>query len=292
MPEDPTSLGPEPPYDLTDRRVVHAIEQRRRVQPRKEFSQHWLVDREALERIIAAAELTPATAVLEVGAGMGVLTAELARRAGRVVAVEIEREVLPVLREMTGGYANVEIINEDLLKVDPAQVFGDTPYVIAANLPYAITGLTLRHFLEAAHPPERMVILIQYEVAQRITAQPGDMSMLALSTQFYSQPHLVAKVPAQSFLPRPEVDSAIVVLDRHAPPATGELRDRLFAIAKISFSQRRKQLHNVLPAGLHLAATTVQSWLAEAGITPDRRPQTLSVAEWVRLAETFPLQRP
>ena len=282
------TLGPLPPYDLTNPRDVRSVERMFHLHARMSFSQHWLVDRDALDAIAAAAQLTRATSVLEVGAGMGVLTAELGRRAGRVVAVEIERDVLPVLREMTAAYPQVEVVNGDLLDIEPAQFFDATPYTLVANLPYAITAAALRHFLEAAHPPARMVILIQKEVAERLVAKPGDLSLIGLSVQFYSTPTIVRKVSAASFLPPPKVDSAIVVLDVHPSGVPSAVRDRLFQIARVAFSQRRKQLHNVLPGALHLSAEQVATWLAGVGISPDRRAQTLSLAEWVQLAESDP----
>ncbi len=282
------ALGPPSRLDLTDPRVVRDLMKRHNIEAQKSFSQHWLADRDVLDAIVQAAELTRADTVLEVGAGMGVLTVELGRRAGRVVAVEIEREVMRALREVTKPYPTIEIYNTDLLKINPTEYFGETPYKLVANLPYAITALTLRHFLEAAHPPTRIVILIQREVAERILAQPGEMSLLALSVQFYSTPRLITRVPARSFVPPPQVDSAVIELASHPPPLTGEARARLFAIAKLAFAQRRKQLHNVLPQALHMSAAQVGAWLAAAGITPDRRAQTLSVAEWVRLTELDP----
>ena len=283
------ALGPLPPYDLTNPRDVHSVERMFHLRARKSFSQHWLTDRAALDAIVTAARLTRASTVLEVGAGMGVLTAELGRRAGRVVAIEIERDVMPVLREMTSAYPQVEIVNADLLDIEPAQFFKDTPYTLVANLPYAITAAALRHFLEAAaHPPAHMVILIQKEVAERLIAKPGDLSLLGLSVQFYSTPEIVMRVPAASFMPPPRVDSAIVALVVHPAPVPVVIRDRLFKIARVAFSQRRKQLHNVLPGALHLSAEQVQAWLAGVGIAPDRRPQTLSLAEWIQLAESDP----
>lgn len=283
-----SALGPPPPWDLSNYKTVREVAQRYEIEARKAFSQHWLVDADALETIVTAAELQRTDNVLEVGAGMGVLTAELGRRAGRVVAVEIERDVMPVLRKMTKIYQIVEIINADLMTINPAEVFGAAPYKLVANLPYSITGLTLRHFLEDPHPPELMVILIQKEVAERITAQPGEMSLLALSVQFYATPRIIAKVPAASFMPPPEVDSAIVALTSHPPAALPELGARMFALAKLCFSQRRKQLHNTLPGAMHLPAAQVQAWLEAAGIAPERRPQTLSLAEWLHLAELMP----
>jgi len=222
---------------------------------------------------------------------MGVLTVELARRAGRVVAVEIEREVVRGLRDVTKPYPNIEIYNTDLLRVNPSDYFGDAPYKFAANLPYSVTAKAIRHFLEVDHPPTRMVMLIQQEVAERILAKPGDMSLLALSVQCFSTPRFIAKVPARSFSPPPKVDSAIIALDIHPPPLSSELRARLFVIAKLAFAQRRKQLHNILPGALHMPPPQVLNWLTEAGIASDRRPQTLSLEEWARLVELDPRPR-
>jgi 16S rRNA (adenine1518-N6/adenine1519-N6)-dimethyltransferase len=286
-----TDLGPPPPFNLCDPRVVQATARRFGIEARKSFSQHWLVDRDALDAILAAAELGHTDNVLEFGAGMGVLTAELARRAGRVTAVEIERDVLPALQAMTAPYPTVTIINDDLLRVNPSTVFGGAPYKVVANLPYAITAKALRHVLEAAHPPERVVVLIQREVALRIMAKPGDMSLLALSVQFFAAPRIVARVPAASFMPPPEVDSAIIALDRRPPLTDAATRDRLFNLAKLAFSQRRKQLHNILPGMMHLPQEEVLAWLASCQIAPDRRPQTLTMEEWIRLAESDPRPR-
>jgi 16S rRNA (adenine1518-N6/adenine1519-N6)-dimethyltransferase len=285
--DPPPDLGPPPRYDLTDLRVVRQLERRFGMHARKDFSQHWLVDRAVVDAIAQAADLTRADTVLEPGAGMGVLTVELARRAGRVVAVEIERAALAVLREVTGDYSNVTIAAADLLQVDPAAVCPGA-YVLAANLPYAITAMALRHFLENPHPPQRAVVLIQYEVAERIIAGPGQMSLLALSVHCYATPRLVMKVPASSFAPPPKVDSAVVALAPHPPPLDPPRRKRMFALARAAFAQRRKQMHNILPGAAGVPPEQVAEWLAAAGIAPDRRPQTLDLADWVRLTELDP----
>jgi len=273
-----------PVGDLANPAVLRALLRRHGIQPKKGLGQHLLVDRDALDATVVAAELTPDGAVMEVGAGPGVLTVELAARAGRVVAVEVDREILLVLREMTARFPNVEIINADLLKVDPAQVFGETPYKLVANLPYYITAPTLRHFLEASRPPERMVVMTQYEVAERMVAQPGAMSLLSLSVQFYGQARLVMRVPASAFFPPPQVDSAIVRVDvAPEPPLVGVARDRLFRLAHAGFAEKRKQLHNSLARNLHESPETISRWLAAASIEPSRRAQTLSLDDWLRL---------
>jgi 16S rRNA (adenine1518-N6/adenine1519-N6)-dimethyltransferase len=272
------------PLDLANIATLRALLQRHGLRPNKAFGQHLLVDRAALDSIVATADLQPDEHVIEVGSGTGVLTVELAQRAQRVVAVEIDRNILPVLHETTARFPNVEIIPRDLLDVNPSAVFGDQPYKLVANLPYYITALTLRHFLEAANPPRRLVVLVQKEVAERITARPGDMSLLALSVQFFGTPRLVAVVPAASFYPPPKVDSAIISVELFAqPPLSGEARERFFGLAHAGFAERRKQLHNSLARNLRIPQETVAAWLEEAGIEASRRAETLSVEEWLRL---------
>jgi 16S rRNA (adenine1518-N6/adenine1519-N6)-dimethyltransferase len=275
------------PLDLTDLRVVRYLLRKHGLSPNKGFGQHLLVDRAALDAVVAAAELAPDDAVLEVGAGMGVLTVALAERAGCVVAVELEREILPVLRDTTAHFANVEIIPRNLLEVQPEEVFGASAYKLVANLPYYITAPTLRHFLEATNRPTRLVVMVQKEVAERLVAGPGDLSLLGLSVQFYGQPQLVRVVPASSFYPPPKVDSAVVRVDLHPePPLDPATRDMLFGIAHAGFAERRKQLHNTLARNLRVPRQTIEAWLAAAEIDPTRRAETLSVEEWVRLTRT------
>jgi 16S rRNA (adenine1518-N6/adenine1519-N6)-dimethyltransferase len=222
--------------------------------------------------------------VLEVGAGPGVLTRELAQRARRVVAVELDRAVLPVLRETTAGLDNVEIIPRNLLEVQPEEVFGDEPYKLVANLPYYITSLILRYLLESANPPRVLVVMVQREVAERLVAGPGEMSLLALSVQFYGVPRIVSYVPATAFYPPPRVDSAVVRVDLHtAPPLDAAASEMFFALIHAGFAEKRKQLHNTLARHLSAPRETIRRWLAVAEIDPMRRAQTLSLDEWLRL---------
>jgi 16S rRNA (adenine1518-N6/adenine1519-N6)-dimethyltransferase len=272
------------PPDLTDIGSLKRLLARHGLRPNKSFGQHFLISRHALEAVIEAARLAPGDNVLEVGAGTGVLTVELAPRAKRVVAVELDRNILPVLRETTARFPNVEIIPRDLLDVHPEQVFGEEPYKLVANLPYYITALTLRHFLEASNRPREMVVMVQREVARRMTAAPGDMSLLGLSVQFYAEPRIVTYVPPTAFFPPPEVESAVVRLElRPEPPLTGAARERLFQLAHAAFAEKRKQIHNSLARNLHVPQETVARWLATADIAPTRRAETLSLDDWLRL---------
>jgi len=249
----------------------------------KALGQHLLVSRSALRLVVDAAELTPDDAALEVGAGHGALTIELARRARRVVAVELDRAILPVLRETTAPYPSVEIVERNLLDVEPEDLFGSEPYKLVANLPYYITAATLRHFLEARNPPRLLVVMVQREVAERMTASAGEMSLLSLSVQFYGAPRIVAQVPASAFYPPPKVDSAIVRIDLHPTPLSTEERDWFFTLARAGFAEKRKQIHNSLARHLDSDPARIQSWLDAAGIDPVRRAQTLSLEDWLGL---------
>ncbi|GAC1679205.1 MAG: 16S rRNA (adenine(1518)-N(6)/adenine(1519)-N(6)) -dimethyltransferase RsmA [Ktedonobacteraceae bacterium] len=284
--------------DLTDVRELRNLLFAHNMRPNKAFGQNFLIDRSILQSIVEAAEIGADDTVLEVGAGTGVLTRELAKIAGRVVAVEIERDMLTLLAETTRDYANVELVARNLLFIDPGELFGQTDYKLVANLPYYITAPAFRHFLESASPPRVLVVMVQWEVAQRITALPGDLSLLGVSVQFYGQPRIVARVPAQAFYPAPKVDSAILRMDVGArenvregtgeqAPQTREERDRFFRIVQAGFSERRKQLHNSLTHGMHYKNEQVRDWLSEAQIEPGRRAETLSIEEWVRLWSTI-----
>ncbi|MBA2286785.1 MAG: ribosomal RNA small subunit methyltransferase A [Ktedonobacteraceae bacterium] len=255
--------------------------------PNKAFGQNFLVDRAVLQRIVEAAEIAPADQVLEVGAGTGTLTRELAKRARRVVAVELERDMLTLLAETTREYHNVELLARNLLYLDPSEVFGQEPYKLVANLPYYITAPTFRHFLESANPPRLLVVMVQYEVAQRIVAAPGDLSVLGISVQFYGRPSIVDRVPARAFYPAPKVDSAIIRVDVLPNiPLTPQERVGFFRIVQAGFSARRKQLHNSLTHDLHIKNEEVRAWLGRADIDPSRRAETLSIEEWLRLWHT------
>ncbi len=254
------------------------------------------MDREALARIVAAAELTTTDVVLEIGPGLGVLTAALAPRAGRVVAVELDADLHPVLRALFAVHTNVDIVQADVLRVDPGELVGlpaaasgRVPgYKVVANLPYNITSAVLRHILEARAQPERAVVMVQKEVAQRILAGPGAMSVLAVAVQLYAAPSLVSEVPASAFHPAPKVDSAVLRLDIHdgLPVAVANV-PWLFQVVRAGFGQKRKQLRNSLAGGLHLPGPAAAAALEQAGIDPTRRAETLRLAEWAELARVL-----
>jgi len=270
--------------DLTNTRELRNLLYAHHIRPNKAFGQNFIVDHSILLRIVEAAEIHVDDQVLELGAGTGVLTRELAKHARRVVAVELEREMLSLLVKTTRNYSNVELLERNLLYVDPAEVFGSEPYKLVANLPYYITAPTFRHFLESANPPRLFVVMVQYEVAQRIVAGPGDMSLLGVSIQFYGKPSIIEHVPARAFYPAPKVDSAILRIDLKDEVAlTLSQRDSFFRLVQAGFSQRRKQVHNSLTHGLHRKNVEVQAGLLAANIDPSRRAETLSIEDWLRL---------
>jgi 16S rRNA (adenine1518-N6/adenine1519-N6)-dimethyltransferase len=279
---------PEAAPDLTDIGTLRALLRRHGLaQPNKRLGQHLLVSRKALDAVVNAAELTTSENALEVGAGPGALTVELAQRAGRVVAIEMDRDILPVLAETTAAYPNVEVIPRDLLRVDLGAVFGGAPYKFVANLPYYITALILRRILEARPRPTRMVVMTQREVAERMVAPPGELSLLGLSVQFYGQPQLVSLVPASAFYPPPRVESAIVRIDIFPSlPLDDAGRDLLFSLAHAAFGGKRKQIHNSLAQNLRLSPEQVSRWLAASAIEAERRAQSLSLEDWLRLTHT------
>jgi 16S rRNA (adenine1518-N6/adenine1519-N6)-dimethyltransferase len=270
--------------DLTNIRELRNFLYAHHIRPNKAFGQNFIVDHSILLRIVEAAEIHVDDQVLELGAGTGVLTRELAKHARRVVAVELEREMLSLLVKTTRNYTNVELLERNLLYVDPTEVFGSEPYKLVANLPYYITAPTFRHFLESANQPRLFVVMVQYEVAQRIVAGPGDMSLLGVSIQFYGRPSIIEYVPARAFYPAPKVDSAILRIDlKDEVPLTPGKRDSFFRLVQAGFSQRRKQIHNSLTHGLHRKNVEVQAGLLAANIDPSRRAETLSIEDWLRL---------
>ncbi len=259
---------------------------------RKGLGQHFLIDEAVLQQIITAAELTPADIVLEVGPGLGVLTGELAGRAGRVIAIELDKALAALLKQTRSSFDNVTIINEDVLNIDPAALLEElklkSPYKIVANLPYYITSPVLRHFLEASVKPQMMVVMVQKEVAEEIAAKPGKMSLLSVSVQLYGEPAILDYVPARCFYPAPAVDSAILRVTPYPQPAVDVAdTESFFAVVRAGFSAARKQLANSLSRGLGLPKSEALSLLEKAGIVPQRRAETLALEEWARLWRVF-----
>jgi 16S rRNA (adenine1518-N6/adenine1519-N6)-dimethyltransferase len=257
--------------------------------PKKSLGQNFLISHSALGKIVAAADVTSESTVLEVGAGVGSLTRRLARVARRVVAVELDGRLVPPLMQALAGFGNVEVVQGDILEMDPVELVGQNGYLVVANIPYYITSAVIRHLLEARIKPGRMVLTMQQEVVERICSKAGDMSLLALSVQVYGKPMKVLSIPAKAFYPSPSVDSAVLRIDLYPSPLISEeLLGRFFALIKAGFSQKRKTLRNALSGGMKWQPIKAEELLRAAGIDTQRRAETLSIEEWERLvrAET------
>lgn len=259
------------------------------LQPKKSLGQNFLYDPHILQRIVAAAEIPPQATVLEVGAGLGTLTRYLACAARRVVAVELDGRLIPLLREVLAGTDNVTLLQGDILTLDLTPWLADAdPLLVVANIPYYITSALIRRLLEGTVHPQRLVLTVQREVAERICAAPGALSLLALSVQVYGQPRPVGRIPAGAFYPPPKVDSTILRVDLYPQPRLpAEDLPIFFRLAQAAFAQRRKTLRNALAAGLGWPPAQVETLLWQAEIDPRRRAETLSLEEWGRLLRAY-----
>jgi 16S rRNA (adenine1518-N6/adenine1519-N6)-dimethyltransferase len=276
---------------------VRSLLDKYNLHPRKGLGQHFLADPNILGKLIEAADLDPDAVVLEIGPGLGMLSRQLVQAAGWVIAVELDEAMVTVLREELGHVSNLEVVQGDILQLDPAVLVRSrklpearlaSAYTVVANLPYYITSAVIRHMLEADPPPRRMVLTVQREVAKRMVAGPGDMSLLAVSVQFYGQPRIVARIPAGAFIPPPKVDSAVVRVDTYnVPPIDVPDVESFFRIVRAGFGQKRKQLKNALSGGLGLSSAEVIAAMEEAGVESARRAQSLTLNEWARLAREF-----
>ena len=252
----------------------------------KSLGQNFLQDSSALEKIAEAAEILADDCVLEIGAGLGSLTRFLAVSAREVTAVELDADLLAPLQAVLSPYRNVRVVHGDILKLSISDLIDQTNYIVAANIPYHITSAIIRHLLEGEIKPRRIVLTVQKEVAERICAEPGDLSLLALSVQVYGKPGIAATIPAGSFHPVPKVDSAILRIDIYEEPLVpNDLLGRFFKLTKAGFSQKRKTLRNSLSSGLHIPPPQAEALLTSAGIDPMRRAETLSIEEWKGLCE-------
>ncbi len=256
-----------------------------RLHPRKSLGQHFLADRRVLQRILAAVSLSPGDTVIEVGAGSGTLTKGLAASGAKVIAVEIDAALHRRLGERLASYANVASICADILSLTPEELLrqadASSPYLVVGNLPDNIAAAVLRRFLEAPLPPERMVVMVQAEVAQSIAAAPGRMRLLSVGVQFYAQPRILFYVPPRAFRPPPKVRSAVLSLEVRPRPAVAvDDREEFFDLVRAGFAAPRKQLRNALALGLGVEASSAGSLLAAAGLDPHRRAQTLTLDEW------------
>ncbi|HCU57276.1 MAG TPA: ribosomal RNA small subunit methyltransferase A [Anaerolineaceae bacterium] len=257
------------------------------IRPRKSLGQNFLADHNALLKIVRDAEIGPDDEVLEIGAGLGSLTRLLAVSARSVTAIEIDRELFPVLEAVTEPFENVRLVEGDVLKIPMETLFAADGYKVVANIPYYITSAVIRHFLEAPVRPERVVLTMQREVAERILSQDEKMSLLSLSVQIYGQARIASQIPAACFIPEPKVDSSVLVVDIYPEPKLSrEEVDLLFRLAHAAFNQKRKMLRNSLQAVLGGDSDVVSEKLMRVEIDPQRRPENLALDDWIKLVDT------
>ena len=258
------------------------------IKPKKGLGQNFLIDETYLAKITEAAHIDKNTDVLEIGAGMGNLTRHLAATARHVTAVELDRQLIPILKTVTRDFTNVRIVQGDILKLPVNDLMDALGYVVAANIPYYITSALIRYLLECTAKPSAIVLTIQREVAQRICADAGELSLLALSVQVYGSPMMTARIPSGAFYPVPKVDSAVLTVGLYDQPLIPyKLLDSFFRLAKAAFTQKRKMLHNTLAGAPELNKEKADHLLSRAGIDPKRRAQMLTIGEWKQLTSAY-----
>ncbi|KKN97135.1 hypothetical protein LCGC14_0160930 [marine sediment metagenome] len=293
-------------------KIVKNLLKKYKVRPSKRFGQNFLIDRNVLRKIITTADLRSKDVILEVGPGTGILTQGLAGKVKEVIAIEKDPKMVKILQETTKNLKNVKIIQGDILKLNTvncraitrSEATGSknyklktTNYKLVANLPYYIVSPVIRKFLESNYPPKLMILMTQKEVAQRIIAKPPNMSLLAVSVQFYAKPEIVSYISKKSFWPQPKVDSAILKITPEKNQQRPDLCGLFFRIVRAGFSQPRKQLINNLArlrqgfGGQAKISETdrqkIENWLLKNKIRPSQRAETLSVQEWLKLTKTF-----
>lgn len=273
---------------IASREVTRYILQTFGLRAKKKFGQNFLINEQVVRGIAQYAKIGPGDLVLEIGPGIGTLTQALAETGATVKSVEIDTTLLPVLAKTLEGYDNVEIVPGDALKIDLGEVTEHKPFTVAANLPYYITTPIIFALLERQLPLQRLVVMVQKEVAQRMAAGPGskDYGPLSLAIQYYSEPHLAISVPAKDFMPAPHVDSMVVVCEKREQPPVDVDAGTFFKVVRAAFSQRRKMLSNCLKA-LELSSDQVAALLEAAGIDGKRRGESLTMEEFGRLAKAY-----
>ena len=269
--------------------VTQHILNRFKLRADKKLGQNFLIDEQVVRQIVAAAELSEADTVLEVGPGIGTLTQGLAESKAQVVAVELDTRLLPVLATTLEGYDNVRVVHGDILKVDIMEEVGVPNFKVCANLPYYITTPIIFALLEKRLPMERLVAMVQKEVAERMAAQPGgkDYGALSVAIQYYTEPEIAFIVPPTSSIPAPAVDSAVIVCKRREKPPVEVCDEALFfRVVKAAFSLRRKMLSNSLK-NMGIKSEQVAKWLELAGVDGKRRAETLSLEDFAKLTNSF-----
>jgi len=273
--------------DPADAHQLDALLRKHRIELKHRLGQNFLIDAELRDAIASAAGTTKDDVVLEVGAGVGTLTAALAPRCKRLIAVELDRRLIPPLREVMQGHENVEIVQADILRFDLTAAFPNGGEVVAGNIPYNLTGALLRKLLDHPPRPKRLSLVVQKEVAERWTATTA-ASLSTVAVQVFAKAQMVFTIPAGSFTPEPRVDSALVTLEMRERPAVDvDDMDRFFRFAESAFQYRRKQLGGVLGRMVGISSTEASGRLSELGIEAKRRPQTLTLPEWETIYRAF-----
>lgn len=271
-----------PPLDIPELLRQHGL------RPKKRLGQNFLVDPTSIRKVVESAELEPADTVVEIGAGLGNLTRYLANIVQKVIAIEVDIRLIPPLNQVLASYNNVQIIQDDILNLNPADLVQEQAYKVTANIPYYITSAVIRHLLETRVRPQRIVLTVQREVAERICANSDNMNLLALSVQVFGNPTITAHIPAGAFYPTPKVDSAIVRINLFQSPRIPiEDLETFFHLIRAGFSQKRKTLRNALAAGLSLSTNKIEDWLKSIGVDPRRRAETLNLNEWSQLVQEY-----
>jgi 16S rRNA (adenine1518-N6/adenine1519-N6)-dimethyltransferase len=274
--------------DQSSTQSISSLLREHNLRPDKSLGQNFLTDPNILEKIVQIAGVTSTDSVLEIGAGLGHLTAHLAKHAKAVTAVEVDPRFIPVLSKQLASYSNIRLVEGDILELDQADLIKEDGYLVVANIPYYITSKIIRMLLESDTKPREIILTIQYEVAKRVTADSGKLNILALSVLMYGIPRMELRIPAGAFYPPPKVDSAVIKIDLHTDPLLpGKQRDLFFQLVKAGFLHKRKTLRNSLSKGLSWSTDRVEALLEETEIDPSRRAQTLSIPEWIKLTAVY-----
>lgn len=285
MPDSNPVAAHRPISQPRTRKEWHSILRGRGIRPTRSMGQNFLVDPSVVRQIADVAGISESSLVIEIGPGMGILTRELLARGANVIAVELDAQLMQFLEHDLGSSERLTLVERDARYIEIPKYVGGRPYVVVANLPYSVATVIIRHFLESDAPPTALHVMVQKEVAERMTATPPGMSLLALACQLYTDPEIAFMVPPDVFLPPPKVESAVVSM-RVLPkrPMTQAQREMLFQLATMAFQRKRKTIANGLSQGLNIPKAELESLLVDSRIDPMRRPETLTIDEWMSLS--------
>ena len=277
--------------NLASKSAIKNLLRKHQIQPSKRLGQNFLIDKRVIRKIIWTANPQPDDIILEIGPGTGVLTQELAKKTKEIIAIEKDPRMIEILKETLKDFKNVKIIQEDILKIQNANLKiqnSDSKFKIIGNLPFYLTAPVIRKFLESSDgKPKEMVFVVQKEVSQRICSKPPKTNLLAVSVQFYAKPKIISYISKKSFWPQPKVDSAIIKITPHIKRADKLFNEKFFQVLKAGFSQPRKQILNNLSKMLKLEKEKVRSWLLKEGFQPSQRAETLKVKDWIKLTRSL-----